>query len=418
MRAQNTRIGPRGLIPILAFAFAVEGALYSAVTPVLPVLSRQFGLSDSMAGVLLSSYSAGLTMGSLLCVLILKRTNPRNVAACAMAALALMTIVFAWTDSSAVLMGSRLGQGIAAGTTWTASVAWLLSAWPIERRGEAIASAMSPAIVGTVAGPFIGTVGLPLGLELPYTVVAVCCSTVTILLFRMPRPPREHSLVAAPFKSKRSARTIAMIGAGASALAGAVIGLVNLSGPLLLHDRGGSDYLGATTFVVAAAASVFAAKPLGRFIDRVGARRTTVPGLLILVVLLPLLSLDVDPNLIALVIVALVVSNNFCYISASTLVTKAGQESGWSLQFSGALLTTLWGSGETIGPLLAGVGLDTLGPEWTMVSSAAVVVVGLLIMVMKLRGQNEPAENAPESKESRVGLGDDTESEPAIRDGS
>jgi predicted MFS family arabinose efflux permease len=418
MRAQDTGIGPRGLIPILAFAFAVEGALYSAVTPILPVLSRQFGLSDSMAGVLLSSYSAGLIMGSLLCVLILKRTNPRNVAAFAMAALALMTIVFAWTDSSAVLMGSRLGQGIASGTTWTASIAWLLSAWPVERRGEALASAMSPAIVGTVAGPFIGTVGLPLGLEAPYTVVAVCCMAVTVLLFRMPRPARGHSLVGASITSKRSARTIAMIGAGAAALAGAVIGLVNLSGPLLLNDGGGSDYLSATAFLVAAVATIFAAKPLGRVVDRLGARRTTVPGLLILVVLLPLLSLDADPNLIALVIVALVVSNNFCYISASTLLTRAGQDSSWSLQFSGALLTTLWGSGETIGPLLGGLGLDTLGPQWTMVSSAVVVVVGLLIMVMKLRGHNEPVENAAALKEPRVGLGDDTESEPTIRDGS
>src|SRR6266536_815925 len=109
----------KGLVAVLGIAFATEGALYSAVTPILPLLSRTLHMSDSQAGVLLSSYSAGLVAGSLLCVLVLRRVNARTGAAGALVLLSLSTLVFAWAQRYEVALAFRLLQGIAGGAAWT-----------------------------------------------------------------------------------------------------------------------------------------------------------------------------------------------------------------------------------------------------------------------------------------------------------
>jgi hypothetical protein len=61
------------------------------------------------------------------------------------------------------------------------------------------------------------------------------------------------------------------------------------------------------------------------------------------------------------------------------MLTGAGEAAGWSLRFATALLATVWGTGETVGAVLAGVGLDGLGSAWTTSIAGASVAVGILV---------------------------------------
>ncbi|MBT2274992.1 MFS transporter [Rhodococcus enclensis] len=377
--------GSKGFLVILGFAFAVEGALYSAVTPILPLLSRQFDMSDTQAGIMLSSYSAGLIAGSLLCVLVLRRINARNAAISALTLLALSSLAFAWAESYDTALTTRLVQGIAGGATWTACISWLLRLWPNEKRGEALGLAMGPAVVGTVAGPAIGTVAVESGVGIPYTVVAVLCGGAAAWLLRMPRPSIKTDATRAVTAAKRKAP--AMFWALVATVSGALIGLVNLAGPMILVGIGAAERTAGIVFVIAAIATVIASRFLGRMVDRKGAARTAAFGLLVMSVALPPFGAGSGIYVTGALVVVLILANNLCYISAGTLLTHEGERAGWSLSFVTALTATVWGIGETAGALLAGIGLDRLGALWTTAGGgviaasifAAVAVAAVLI---------------------------------------
>ncbi len=400
LERSTTDAHPRGgrgsLMLVLGFAFAVEGALYSAVTPIVPLLTRRFSLSDSAAGLLLSGYSAGLVAGALLCVPLLKRVNARTVTIAGLVALALTTVLFAWGGAAVILIAARVGGGTAAGVMWTACITWLLSVWPDERRGAALGSSMSYAVVGTLAGPSIGTLAVQLGVRVPYTAVAILCVTAAAWILTMPRPPRAPSEPLEGALPATRARTLAVLAGGMLALAGGVIGLVNVAGPLVLTRGGASDLFGGLVFLGAAALTVLTGRPMGALVDRLGTRWPLLAGLLCLAILLILLGAGMSAPAVGSVVAALLVVNNLCYIASAAMLTGSGQAAGWSLRFATALVATVWGSGETVGALLTGLGLDTFGTAWTTGIGAALVVLGLAVLAVGTATRNPGRTVVPE----------------------
>jgi predicted MFS family arabinose efflux permease len=102
---------PKSTMIIIALSITLEGSLYSAITPLLPFLTRGFELGDTVAGILVSAYSAGMVIGALMCVPVLAKINSRNVACGGLCALAASTVVFATAQLTPVLISARLGQG-------------------------------------------------------------------------------------------------------------------------------------------------------------------------------------------------------------------------------------------------------------------------------------------------------------------
>lgn len=378
---------PKKLTFILGFCFAVEGSLYSAVTPILPQLAREFDLSGTATGFLLSGYSAGLVAGSLLCVLALAWVNTRAVAVASLIALGATTVAFAWTDTSSVLMTARLLQGLSAGICWTACVTWLLDTWPDERRGEALGSSMSFAVFGTMAGPLVGTIALQTGRHVPYTMSAAFCLAAAAIVAGLPRPARNRSARAAGTRELRTsaagfARMTAAAAAAIATLAGAATGSVQLLGPLTLDEIAGTDLIGGYTFVAAAVIMVAIARPTGILVDRFGAHRMMLLALSTSALLLPLLGLEEGLVVVIVAVVLLVVAINVTYVSAGTMLTRSGEASGWPLQFTIALTGVVWGLGETIGAILSGIGRDAVGPLWTACMGAVIVAIAACLLVV------------------------------------
>jgi predicted MFS family arabinose efflux permease len=394
-------LGSKSFLAILGFALAVEGALYSAVTPILPMLSRRLDMSDTQAGIMLSSYSSGIVAGSLVCVLVLRRVDPRSAAVGAMASMALFTVVFAWAGSYEVALGARLIQGIVGGATWTACITWLLRLWPIERRGEALGLAIGPAVVGTIAGPAIGTTAIEFGVRGPYTLVGALCAAAAVWLLRMPRPAVQGDLEDRRVGASNHHRRMALLGAYLVTVGGALIGLINLAGPLVLVGLGAADRTGGVVFVIAAVVTVSLARPLGTLVDRGGAIRMAVVGMLAMAMAFPVFGAGPGVYATAFLIVLLVVANNLCYISAGALLTREGQGAGWSLYFVIALTATVWGLGETVGAMLAGVGLDKAGPLWTT-GTGSVIAAGMVAAIFAVSRTRERAKRAPSLKDGHL----------------
>jgi predicted MFS family arabinose efflux permease len=373
----------KGLLAVLGFAFAVEGALYSAVTPILPLLSRQLGMSESEAGMMLSSYSAGLVAGALLAALILRRLNSRTVAVAALMLLAVSTMLFPWALDYHAALSLRLVQGFAGGSIWTACITWIWRLYPIEQRGEALGLAVSPAVIGTIAGPAIGTVAVDVGIRGPYVAVGLLCLVASVWLARMPEPPRG-GVVEIPERGARGpGRRLAVLGGVTAMVAGALLGLVNLAGPLVLARLGAAERTAGVVFLLAAVVTVFLGRRMGTLVDRWGAATTGSAALVLMAITLPLFGIAVGIVVTGLCLGVLLVSNNFCYIAASAMLTREGERAGWSLSFVTAVAATVWGTGETIGALAAGVGLHSTGtlPTALAGSVTALVMLGAVIVV-------------------------------------
>jgi predicted MFS family arabinose efflux permease len=367
---------PRSFTWILGFCFAVEGALYSAVTPLMPLLARTLPLTELQAGILLGGYSGGLVAGSLLCVTVLKRHNARSVALTSLTALALSTALFGCATSAEVMTASRVAQGVAAGFVWTTCVSWLFSAWPVERRGEALGISAAPAIVGTIAGPLIGSVALTTGVMLPYLTIAVLCVCAAGGLLLMPRPARAAPGDETGVRTRTpKARVLALVSAGVGCLAGMVIGLLNLVSPLTLAKLGASDYVVSAVFLGVAGLSTITAKPIGKAVDRFTAQLVTVIALVVTSILLPFLGAGFSVLSVALLASILLLANNYCYIAAGTMLTHTGAIAGWSLGFSTALIAAVWGVGETLGAVIAGAGIGSVGALMTTSVAAALVAL-------------------------------------------
>ncbi len=106
------------------------------------------------------------------------------------------TAAFGFAESIVVLDLARFAQGFASALTWTASLAWLVSRAPTERRGLLIGTAMSAAIVGALFGPVLGGVASIVGIEVAFATVAAAGLGLAVWAALMPavRPEKAQPL--------------------------------------------------------------------------------------------------------------------------------------------------------------------------------------------------------------------------------
>jgi MFS family permease len=176
-----------------------------------------------------------------------------------------------------------------------------------------------------------------------------------------------------------------------AASAAAIIGwsMLTLLLPLLMLRFGvGAGGIGV---LVAAAAVVplFAAVPIGMTVDRWGARRVVVLGLAgTTVALLPMVA---QPSLAWLVVAYVVGSalQNGFIIGAQALIAALGTE-GRGREAAYGWWTTAMAGGQVVGPIVAGVLLDTLGVRAAFVVVAAAFAVAVALMLaVRSRGRSE-----------------------------
>jgi MFS family permease len=372
-------VADRRLLVLVCAVVLVETLFFAALTPLLPELSREFGLSKTGVGVLSGAYAAGGTLGALCGAWLATRAGLRTATVVGVLVLAVCCAGFGLAGQVWLLDGLRFAQGAGAAIAWTGALAWLAAEAPPERRGELLGIALGAALAGALLGPLVGGAARLIGRPLAFAIVATLGVILAACAARMPapRPPLRQPirLIAS------SLRTSSVIsGFWLIALPSLLFGCLIVLGPLSL-DRVGVGALGLTVFWLASAALGAVQSPLlGRWSDRRGRLEPIRAGLLAsIVVSLSIPLADDRATLIALVFAASIFFNSF-WVPGGALLTEAAEAHGLEHGFSFALFNLAWAPAGAIGALGGGLLADRLGNASSYMLLAAVCAATLLLL--------------------------------------
>ena len=151
----------------------VDAALYLAVIPLLPHYVDRFGLSSLQAGAVVAAYPVSVPIVSIGCIALVPRIGAKRITVFSASLMAVSTLIFAWAPSALVLVLARFVQGVASGSIWTASMAWVTDNAPPGRRGRESGIVMGMLSAGSVAGPAVGALASWAGQGVAFGSVAV-----------------------------------------------------------------------------------------------------------------------------------------------------------------------------------------------------------------------------------------------------
>ena len=175
----------RGLLAFVCLVVFVDTVFYAAITPILPELSDEYGLSKTAAGVLAAAYPAGTFLGALPGGWLAARVGTRPTVLLGLGLLVASSVAFAFADSIVVLDVARFIQGIGGAASWAGALGWLIGAAPRERRGELIGTALAAAIVGALFGPVLGAAAGAIGQAPVFAAVAAMGAAMMVWALRL-----------------------------------------------------------------------------------------------------------------------------------------------------------------------------------------------------------------------------------------
>ena len=331
----------RRLLVLVCAVVLVETLFFAALTPLLPELSREFGLSKTGVGVLSGAYPAGGIVGALCGAWLATRAGLRATTVVGMLVLAICCAGFGLADQVWLLDTLRFAQGIGAAIAWTGGLAWLAAEAPPERRGELLGIALGAAVTGALLGPLVGGAARLTGRPVAFASVALLGVVLAICAARMPAPgPPLRQPLRLLVSALRNADVIS--GVWLIALPSLLFGCLTVLGPLSL-DAVGVGALGLTIFWLVSAAAGAAQSPLlGRWSDRRGRLEPVRVGLIAsIAVSLTIPLADRRATLIALVLAASIIYNSF-WVPGGALLTEAAESHGLGPGFSFALFNFSW----------------------------------------------------------------------------
>jgi MFS family permease len=349
----------------------VDTAAYAAITPLLPQLAEDYGLTKAGAGALSASYPLGTLVLSLPAGVLAARIGPRRTVLWALAVLGGSSLLFGLATSAPLLIAARTIQGFGAAAVWSGGLAWVVAVAPRERRTEAIGTAIGAAIGGALGGPVLGAAADHAGRALVFAVFVALPAVLIFALGRLPRP----QTVAAPSGRELFGDSRARVGILLMALPSAVFGLVNVLVPLRLDDLGAGATTIAAVFLGAVVLEAGMAPVAGRMADTRGPLAPVRIGLAVGalgVVVLPL------PDVVGVLAVALVVATGFLglmWAPAMSMLSDAAERRSLSPAFAFSIGNLAWGTGTAAGGLGGGALAGAAGDAVPYLLLAAIMAI-------------------------------------------
>jgi MFS family permease len=365
----------------VGLAMFVDAALYLAVLPLLPHYADRFHLSTPGVAVVVAAYPAVSPFVALACIPLAPRIGGRRIALASGVVMTLATIVFAFAPNVETLVAARFLQGVASGTVWTASMAWVTHNAPPDERGRESGIVMGLLSAGSIAGPLIGAFASFAGTAPAFLCVAVISALSVAVTAWAPSGTAMQvgarllpSLAAAlrqPFA--RAAVAMALVDTIA-------FGTIDLLVPLDLGHLGASTALIASAITIGAILGAAVGPPGGRLVDRVGAGPVGLVTAAIIALLPILLAFGLPRDgLLAM----LVVGGPVFTVAASAMypLSSAGADLGRIPHVAvTGLLGASWAVGFTLAPIAASL-IASATSQAVAFASTAVLMVPLLAIV-------------------------------------
>jgi len=386
-------------VALVTFATFTDIVAYSVAVPVLPDLSRRLGASPTMIGLLFASFGVTLLTVSMPMGAVSDRIGRKPPMVGGLMALAAASTLFAFAESLPWLFAARLVQGASDAVTWVVGFALLADLYSQEERGRVMGLVMSMTNFAFMFGPTLGgwlyEAG---GIRLPFLFVAALAvaGAIAFMSFDLPFTRAAHETV--PVATVLRVPAVAACTAAVVA-ASATISMLEPVLPLYLSAKLG---LGPARigllFGIGAVASTVMHPVYGGLVNRVGSRRMTMIGLLLVACLLPLLSLATSyRSAIAVYVIcgaaiSMIITPSLAYMAEATSSAGAG-----SFGVGYGLYNMAWGAGLLGGPALSGFMFERMGFGWLMLMWAPplVAVTCLLGRVQSPLPSSSPSDEWP-----------------------
>lgn len=339
------------IVLLVSVLLGFESSMYSAVTPVLPHYAHTLHASKPAVGVLTASYAAGIVPGSLLGAWVAARAGVRRATLTGLLLFAASIIAFGFATNIVALDALRFIQGTGCGFIWGGGLTWVIAFAPRERRGAVLGTVIAAAIFGTLVGPILGTLAVAVGTAPVFTAVGLVAFGLAGWTLRMPEPAPgwQGDTTGTPLRTLVGTPRI-LFGSWLILLEAATVGATGTLIPLRLAHFGASGLVVGATFLVAALISTQVSTPIGRLVDRRGARLPLCVGLTLTAVLMILLPIPHSAaGLAILATVALGGPLTLYTVPAMSLMTNASEQVGVPIVMATMLLNLAWALGETLG---------------------------------------------------------------------
>jgi MFS family permease len=344
----------RRLLILTGAVVFLDTLFFSAIAPLLPRYVHEFDLSKAAAGVLAAAYPAGTLVAAVPAVWVAARIGVKGALLLGLGLLAISSVVFGLGESALVLDVSRFVQGAGGALCWMGSLAWLVAAAPVDRRGSLIGASLGLAVGGSLLGPALGTAAVQFGDVLVFSCVAAAAVALAAWAATMPGQAGAAD-VPRPRVLLKGLRDRSVQAAGwLNALYGLAFGAIGVLGPLRMSSLGASGVAIGLTFAIGALGEMIASPLAGRLADR-GTRlspvRVALPASALVLALLPV----PDAGWIVAVLVVLSGPTVGALLApAGAMLSDAASALGIGQVVAVALSNVAWSAGEMAGAAGAG----------------------------------------------------------------
>jgi MFS family permease len=361
----------RRLFWLVAAVVFVDTMFFAAVAPLLPHYSDELDLSKTGAGILTAAYPAGTFAGALPSGWLATRWGVKPTLLLGLSMLGLASISFAFAGNVVLLDTARFIQGVGGACMWAAGMAWLMSASPVERRGELIGAALSAAIVGVLLGPVLGGAATLLSPEAVFSAVAVLAAGLAAWAWTMPGvEPEESPGVGAMLRAL--GRPAVLLGFWIFTLPALFSGVIEVLVPLRLDELEVSGATIGLVFLLAAAVEAVVSPFAGRVSDRAGRMTPIRAGLTGAVIMALVLPLPRTAVLVGLCVMLSFVALASFWAPGMAMLSDAAEDAGLDQALAFAISNLAWALGHVFG---AGVGGAVADATTDTVPYAALAVL-------------------------------------------
>ena len=377
---------PREAMLLAASIFMLIAAT-NILTPLLPVIRNDFGVSITTAGLIVGSYGLARLAVDLPAGFLADKVGHRRLAVIGVILLIVSSVVGLVAPTVEVLIVSRMGSGIAVSILATVILTALSTTASDANRGKVMSLFHVAQNTGIAIYPMIGALlGLALGWRATFVVTAILAIVASILLLPVLRRidiPRKGGARRSDMPDPRvlygRQRRIAVAATNAGVVANMIHrhGFRNTILPLYAATALGLGGISiATAIALMSITGLLVATPGGILGDRIGRRRVISAGLAAVAVgdLVFLLTGDLLSFLVAAAIIGL---GDFFTSSQTALLSEIVPAEERTRVLSGYRFSA--DLGALIGPVALAFVMDVSDAQHAIVVAAAVLFIAALL---------------------------------------
>jgi MFS family permease len=369
----------RKLLLLVSAVVLVDTSFYAAITPLLPELTDEFGLSKTGAGILAAAYPIGTFVGGLPGGWMAARVGVRPTVLTGLGLMVLSSIAVAFASSILVLDLARFVQGVGGAASWAGAMGWLAGAAPPEKRGQLIGSAMGAAIAGALLGPVIGVAADIAGFELVFCLIAAIGVGLMVWTVRTPaaKPLGDGSLrgLVKALGDGRVRTGLLLV-----TVPGLLFGTLSVLGPLRLDELGATTVAIGAIWLFAAAFEAIVSPLAGRFSDRRGRVAPLLGGLIGGAITFALLPWPGDAVTLGILIVVGSPVIGLLWAPSMAMLSDGAEGIGLEQGLAFGLMNLTWATGQSIGDIGGARLGEAAGDEVAYLLLSGICVAAFLVL--------------------------------------